>query len=106
LSSFVYYEGNSPTRRGDPINVNQFYNLMQGNWLDGTPISYGGNGDNGPTAPKYPFVFPSFPNEQAGTGAWSMCSENVTPGDYRFLLTSFLFVLLHGVTYELISGVV
>ena len=104
LSSFTYFERGNDPFRGDPTSAIQHYRLMSGFWLDGTPVSQGGNGYN-PGSPKYPYVFPSFPNE-SGAGAWSMCTEAITGNDYRFLHSSGPFVLLPGATNELISGVV
>ncbi len=105
LSSFIYFENTNDGVRGNPSSAVQHYRLMDGFWLNGDPISRGGNGSNGPTADKFPYVFYSLPNEN-GPDSWSMCGEAITGADYRFLHTSGPFVLKPGATNELISGVV
>ncbi len=56
----------------------EYYNLMQGKWEDGTPITQGGNGYGG-TQPTS-FVFPDNPNDPSG---WSMTTTNLPFMDRR-----------------------
>jgi hypothetical protein len=104
LSVFNYFENSSDPYVGNPASAIQHYRLMTGYWLDGTPVSYGGNGYN-PGAAHNPYVFSSFPDETT-PDAWSMCTEGITGNDYRFLHSSGPFVLKPGAVNELISGIV
>jgi hypothetical protein len=107
LSSFQYYINQRSSPIGNPETAIQHYRLMSGFWLDGTPVTEGGNGYNGndPNAIATRYVFPSFPNDDSPE-AWSMCQESLDGLDQRFLHTSGPFVLLPGATNEMISGVV
>ncbi|MGH1337455.1 MAG: hypothetical protein ACRBFS_15130, partial [Aureispira sp.] len=107
LSSFQYHINSNSDPKGDPSAALGFYRLISGFWPNETPITAGGDGYDpaNTTATPTPFVFPSFPNE-TGPGAWSMCSENLSGLDQRFLHTSGPFVLKPGATNEMISGVV
>lgn len=102
LSSFVYYDRDGSSTTGNPGGATEYYNLMKGLWKDGTCYTPDGNGNTG-SSECTKFVFPSDPEE---VGGWSMCSESVTPGDFRFLHSSGPFTLLPGATNELITGVV
>ncbi|MGH1338184.1 MAG: hypothetical protein ACRBFS_18825 [Aureispira sp.] len=108
LSGFQYHVGgsNDPVI-GDPSAANHYYNLMSGKWLNGSLVTVGGNGSNPglPNAQATRFVFPSPPDSQ-DPNAWSMCSENLSGLDQRFLHTSGPFVLQPGATNEMISGVI
>ncbi len=105
LSSFQYYRrGTGPM--GDPQTAIQHYRLMSGFWLDGTPVTEGGDGyDTDANAVATRYVFPAFPDDSSPE-AWSMCKEGLSGLDQRFLHTSGPFVLLPGATNEMISGVV
>ncbi|MFK7798147.1 MAG: hypothetical protein AB8E82_11885 [Aureispira sp.] len=108
LSGFQYHVGGSQDPViGDPTGANQYYNLMSGKWLNGAAVTVGGNGYNPnlPNAQATRYVFPSSPDSQE-PNAWSMCSENLSGLDQRFLHTSGPFVLKPGATNEMISGVV
>lgn len=105
LSGFQYHVSGLDPVIGDPRSPGHFYNLMSGKWLDGSLVRAGGNGSNDPTAPPTRYVFTSPPNSQE-PNAWSMCSENLSGLDQRFLHTSGPFVLKPGATNEMISGVV
>ncbi|MFK7797362.1 MAG: hypothetical protein AB8E82_07905, partial [Aureispira sp.] len=107
LSSFQYHINSNSDPKGDPSAALGFYRLISGFWPNETPITAGGDGYDpaNSTAIPTPYVFPSFPNE-TGPGAWSMCSENLSGLDQRFLHTSGPFVLKPGATNEMISGVV
>ncbi|TVR77225.1 MAG: T9SS C-terminal target domain-containing protein [Chitinophagaceae bacterium] len=78
FSSFVSYESNFNPISGIPTKNNHYYNYMQGNWLDGSPITYGDNGIGGNTA--FPFLYNGNP---ADTTTWSECSVNNPPGSRR-----------------------
>ncbi len=59
-----------------------YYNLMQGLWEDGTPLTYGGNGRDG-TDP-HPYIYPDHPHDFNG---WSELTVGNTPGDRGFVMS-------------------
>lgn len=88
MSGFTYYFNNVgfPTPvpgTTDPGEAPEYYNYMQGFWLDGTPQSQGGNGYSTNNAPAYPFAFDNSPIN--GT-PWTECSADIPDGDRRFLM--------------------
>ncbi len=104
MSSFVYYN-NDFSVRGNPRTAAQFRNYQTGRWIDGTNIEFGGDGYNEGTFP-FEFMFPSSPDEPAGPGVWSECSEGIQPADRRFLQNSGPFVLLPGAENNITVGAV
>ncbi|HFC00228.1 MAG TPA: T9SS type A sorting domain-containing protein [Phaeodactylibacter sp.] len=62
----------------DPASPAEYYNYMTGNWRDGTPFSYGGDGYGGNQTTS--FLYPDNPNDPNG---WSMVSANVPNEDIR-----------------------
>lgn len=103
MSSFMYYDRTSTNpNMQDPSSTQQAYNYLTGKWRDGTPLTFGGNGYN-PEGTPTKYAFSSQPNDING---WSMCSENLTPGDPRTIQASGPFTLNVGRINELIVGVV
>jgi hypothetical protein len=43
MEKFMFYKNNS-TFEGNPDNTADFYNYLQGKWIDNNPITYGGSG--------------------------------------------------------------
>ncbi|UKN00811.1 T9SS type A sorting domain-containing protein [Paracrocinitomix mangrovi] len=87
MDAFVYYN-NGGGITGDPNNVSNFYNYMDGLWLNGAPFTYGGNGTSGTVETTYLFSGDPY----TGTG-WSEVSEANPPGDRRFLMSTDIGVL-------------
>ncbi len=102
MSSFLFYN-NDNTERGNPNTASDFYGYLSGSWKDGTPFTFGGTGYGG--SELSPYMFPSDPSDQS-EGAWSECSEGITPADRRFLQASGAFKLEPGVINDIIVGVV
>lgn len=106
MSAFMYYNnggvpGTHPAT-GDPELPFEFYNYLNSRWKDGTRLTKGGNGYNPGSTDYTLYAFPSSPNDPAG---WSMCSEDLFPGDRRTVQASGPFRLMPGATNELIIGV-
>jgi len=107
MSSFVYY--NNPTvgtpdqNTVDPDIDFQYYNYLQGLWLDGTPVTFGGTGFNPGSVDEIPYVFPDDPDNSTG---WNMCNESLGNGDRRTLQASGPLLLKPSVENELIIGAV
>ncbi len=103
MTSFVYHNrgvGNPPPQTTDPGNAQQYYNYLTGSWLDGSPVTFGGNGVGGNLPTKY--VFPDAPNNDNG---WSMCTSDLPFDDRRTIQASGPFRLDPGRINELIVGV-
>lgn len=83
LSNFMYYE-NDFTVQGNPQNAADHYNLMRSFWLDGTPLTVGGDGYGGTTPTN--FIYPGDPGWCGGpSSGWSEVSEGNQPFDRRYL---------------------
>lgn len=86
LESFRHYQnggvGFPAPQTVDPGDPVQFYNYLDGYWLDGTPMTRGGNGYNPGSTDTTKFLFPDLPNEVEG---WSMQQEAIMPQDMRTL---------------------
>jgi hypothetical protein len=78
----------------DPLYAQDYYHLMEGIWLDGTPIIYGGNGhpSAGGYGPACRFMFPGESDTlNWGTGCtppsgqvnWTESTAGNAPGDRR-----------------------
>ncbi len=113
MTRFVFFNnagsGNPATL--DPNTASECYNYMAGNWLDSSPICYGGTGHtSGGADPSIStaFMFPGNPTTdpcgwgQSGVSqaAWSEETESNTPGDRRGLGVSGPFTFLPGSVQE------
>ncbi len=104
VTSFLYFI-NGDANRSDPSTTEGYYNVMQGIWPDGTPLTAFGNGyaQGGEVTT---FAFPGDPvtrefwsEENAGNG------RNVAD-DRRFVLSTGPFTINPGDQQELVFGVV
>ena len=104
LSHFMYYNNDQNAITGNPDLANEFYNLLQGKWLGGQQVSFGGNGFGGSRAAKYMFpanTDPDYPGE-----CWDEKSSGNPPADRRFLQSTGPFKLLPGSVQKITVGVV
>ena len=85
LSNFMYYE-NDFSPQGNPSTPIEFHNLQRSIWIDGTPLTVGGNGYGGTVQTNY--MFPGDGGYCGGpvTG-WSEVSENNQPFDRRYIMS-------------------
>jgi hypothetical protein len=67
MENFMQYVSTAP-QGGSGIGVD-FYNIMQGKWADGTPLTYGGSGYGGAVSCKYAFPGNSDPLAYGTGGA-------------------------------------
>lgn len=79
MDGFYYYGNGLGGFQEDDHSV---YNMLNGLWPDGTPVTYGGNGYNPGSIDTVNYVFPGDPSNIEG---WSMMSENFPPIDVRVL---------------------
>lgn len=123
MARFCYYN-NDFSERGNPVNQTSYYNYLTGYWIDGTPMTYGGDGYGGSTQCHY--MFPCTPAGAAGgsgsyvntdpTGCgtnnvvqsqeWDEVHEKNQPGDRRFIESSGPFTLQPGAVNYVIVGCV
>jgi Secretion system C-terminal sorting domain len=103
MDRFIYY--NSPSggfgfvpQTIDPANTLERYNLLTGRWLDGLPITRGGNGYNPDSTNAISFAFPDPPADANG---WSMCTANMVSNDRRVIPSISLETLQPGAINEL-----
>jgi len=105
MSKFIYYDNINNIPTGNPLNTADFYNYLQGIWIDGQVMTFGGVGRdlNGlVTNYMYPGTTdPAFPGQD-----WSEVSVNNPVGDRRFLQSAGKFSLEAGAVNYITTGVV
>lgn len=105
MGAFVYYNNTSDPVNGNPDNAIDFYNLLQGNWMNGVCMKFGGNGVNGTVCTKYMFDDGTNP-ATATLPRWTEKSAGNQPGDRRFLQSAGPFTLMPGAVNTVTVGVV
>lgn len=90
LFATAYYANSSSFPMLDPTNEQGMWNYMNGLWIDGSPMFYGGNGYNsGVTGVPTHFLFTG--NPYTGTGWSEVNANNGGPnltGDRRAVMTT------------------
>ncbi len=108
MSRFVYYENVNSVPNGNPSVTDDYYEYLSGSWLDGAPITYGGNGKGtGPGATTTPceYMFPNTTDPKFST-PWTMVTANIQPTDMRWLQSAGTFTLQPGAVNYITTGVV
>lgn len=108
MSRFVYYENVNNVPNGNPAVTDDYYEYLSGSWLDGNPITYGGNGKGtGPGATTTPceYMFPGTSDPKFST-PWTMVTANIQPTDMRWLQSAGIFTLQPGAVNYITTGVV
>ena len=108
MSTFSYFNragsgGPHPPATTDPTAAADYYNYLQGNWRDGTPLTFGGTGYDPGNTNEVDFAYVDKPDE---AGGWSQCEAMSSQGDRRTVQASGPFRLDPGVKNELIIGAV
>ncbi len=99
LSSFISYN-NDFSERGNPIESADFLDYLKGRWVDGTPLTFGGNGYNGDT--PHPYMYSDEPSDSEG---WSECTAYTDPNDRRFIMSTGPVALKKGGINSMTIGV-
>jgi len=77
--------GSFGTSTSVPSSNIEYYQILKGNWADGTPVLHGGNGHHthpaNQNASRANFMFPIDPSSN-----WNECSAGIQPGDRRFVM--------------------
>ncbi len=102
MSAFISYV-NDFSAEGNPFGAQDYYDYLSGFWLDGTPITYGGNGHGGSVKTNY--MYPSDPPDNTA-GAWSECEANDQPSDVRYIQDAGPFTLAPGAVNDIVVGAV
>ncbi|MBK9400825.1 MAG: hypothetical protein IPN36_08140 [Bacteroidetes bacterium] len=108
MSRFVYYENVNNVPNGNPAVTDDYYEYLSGSWLDGAPITYGGNGKGiGPGATTTPceYMFPGTTDPKFST-PWTMVTAGIQPTDMRWLQSAGIFTLQPGAVNYITTGVV
>lgn len=105
--AFMYYNNDNNQVNGNPESANEFYNLLQGKWLNGSAVTYGGNGIGGSSPCRYMFPDDTDPEHPVPPFAkWTEKTAGNRPGDRRFLHSSGPFTLFPGSVNKITVGVV
>ncbi len=126
MSRFTYFNNNSNSLNGNPVGLQyqQYYNLMNGVWENGTPMTYGNSGvtaggvscaflfpgvtdplgwglgyhPNGYRATSSPGIPVPPPGGYAawGTSGWTEYQAGNPPSDRRFMQSAGVFTMLPG----------
>lgn len=98
MSYFIYYN-NEKSIKGNPSLPDHFYHYLNGHWMDGTPITVGGDGKGGTSVTPY-----AFPGDPADVNAWSEKSAGNQPNDRRGLGSFGPITLKPGDEQEIITA--
>jgi len=84
IQSYLVYDnpgvGSNPPQTADPQTMREYYNYLNGIWLDGTPLTIGGSGFNPNSNNQTNIQYKDLPNNPNG---WSMASEGIGVNDKR-----------------------
>lgn len=106
MTSFLYQNrgvSNPPEATQDPNIDFEFYNILKGQWKDGTAVTFGNSGFDPASTDTIPYVFPDPPNDETG---WSMCTADLPFDDRRTVQATGPLLLQPGAKNELIIGAV
>ncbi|TVQ44812.1 MAG: hypothetical protein EA362_09620, partial [Saprospirales bacterium] len=106
MNHFMLYNNRTnyagPISTTDPTNATEYYRYLTGHFRDGRPLTIGGDGYRPAGGTKTNFAFPGNPSDP---DAWTMCSEDLGPGDRRSLISTGPLKFYPGSINEIIYGV-
>ena len=106
MTSFTYQSRGvsyPPEAMQDPTVDFEFYNILKGQWKDGTAITFGNSGFDPTSIDTVRYAFTDPPNDENG---WSMCTVNLPFDDRRTVQATGPLLLQPGAKNELIFGVI
>lgn len=106
LSKFVYYNNDADPINGNPTFAQDFYNYLQGKWMNGADIEFGGDGITGTDGTVANYMFPFDTDPDHPNANWNEKQAGNAPADRRFIQSSGPFELQPGATQRLTVGVV
>ncbi|MEM1323532.1 MAG: T9SS type A sorting domain-containing protein [Bacteroidota bacterium] len=92
---------NPPPGTADPVTAVEYYNYMTGSWLDGTPMTYGGDGYNLNSTDIVKHLYSESPTVP---DSWSMLRTSASREDRRCLGTHNAGRLIPGQSVTLDMG--
>ena len=104
MSKFVYYNNINGSPIGNPAGFADFYSYLTGIWLDGSPITYGGNGTN-QTNPPCNYMFPGTSDPLFPTN-WTEITAGNVPEDRRFIQSAGPFTMEPGEVNYITTAVI
>lgn len=117
MKRFVYYTRNAPPAQADPTVFTQYYNYMDGKWIDNERYVWGGSGYPGSPGSTNVFSDYMFPGDSDplfwSTGGivtapfnWSESTNGNDPQDRRWVQAAGPFTLEPGALNNITVGVV
>ena len=103
MSKFMYFN-NDGTVTGNPDLAQDFYNYLQGKWLDNKPMTYGADGRN-PSSPLCNYMFPG-DTDPSFEDEWTEQIAGNVANDRRFVQSAGPFTLQPGAVNTITTGVV
>ena len=103
MSKFMYFN-NDGSVTGNPDIAQDFYNYLQGKWLDNKPMTYGADGRN-PSSPLCNYMFPGDTDPEF-EDSWTEQIAGNAPADRRFVQSAGPFTLEPGAINTITTGVV
>jgi hypothetical protein len=105
LDRFIYYNsaayGTPIPATIDPETPQQFYRLLNGRWLDGSPIEAGGTGYDPAGTSPVDHVFSGDPADPAG---WSQCTFDLGVGERMVVGSHHVGTLLPKQAFDLVAA--
>ncbi len=107
VSSFMYFINGGPEGTEDPSVAQEVYNVQQGFWSGGQPLTVGGNGfQTSSTVTKF-----AYPGDPVSGQFWSeVNNDNAggrnSSGDRRLVVSTGPFTLQPGDSQDIVFGVV
>ena len=105
MSKFVYYNNINGTPDGNPNIAMDFYNYLDGHWLDGTNMTYGDDGRD-QNNPACNYMFPGDTDPAYPGQTWTEQTAGNVPDDRRFLQSAGKFTLAPGAVNNITTGLV
>jgi len=101
MEKFMFYKNLNNSTEGNPNNTADFYNYLQGKWIDNNPITYGGSGHlSSTTFCNYMFPWDTDPANPGNP--WYQTAQS----DGRFIHSSGVFTLKPGAVNIVTVGAV
>jgi hypothetical protein len=111
-TTFMFFINGVAYPQLDPANGEEIYNVMEGQWTDGQPLTVGGLGLNPGSTNVTRFGFPgnpvngSFWSEVCPAAPAPGCGNPTQPGDRRLVLATGPFVMEPNVPQDIVYGIV
>ncbi len=92
ISHFVFYVSVNGVPNSNPAQTDDYYDYLKGTWLNGWPITYGGDGLSNQSNPPTNFMFSGTPYDTA----WTMANAGIAPDDMRLVMSAGKFTIAPG----------